>query len=178
MKKIVLIFIAVVNFGIIANAQDAIILGNGNEVQYDASSKDLKIEFNRIDTDDRAMLDFFRRNNFTEYYNRFSSACNMRRTGATLLGTGLGLMGGGVIFMIVGLSTYRYGTLIAGYALIVVGEGLTIASIPVSAVAGGRKRAIKNDFERQYFGANAYIYQPTLNFGITQSGGAGFTFKF
>jgi hypothetical protein len=59
----------------------------------------------------------------------------------------------------------------------VVGEVLTIVSIPVSASAGAKKAAIKEEFEQQYFSNKKYSYQPTLNFGFTQ-GGLGFTLNF
>ena len=95
-----------------------------------------------------------------------------------MLGLGIGSMCVGGIIIAVSLSnTPSYGGAITGFVFIGVGEILTIVSIPVSAVAGGRKRAIKNDFAREYFGTDGYTYQPTLNFGVTQSG-IGISFNF
>ena len=146
---------------------------------YNTPSSDLKSEFDRIGTNDREMLSFFRRNNFTEQYHSFESACRMRNTGKSLLGTGSGLMLGGVIWIVFGFSDMNlYWMSIAGYAFIGVGNVFAIVSIPISAVAGSKKKVIKNDFTRKTFGVDGYTYQPSLDFGITQSGGVGFTLKF
>ena len=59
---------------------------------------------------------------------------------------------------------------IAGDVLLGVGGTFTIISIPVSAVAGVRKRIIKNDFAREKFGIDSYTYHPTLNFNFTGNG--------
>ena len=61
-----------------------------------------------------------------------------------------------------------------GYGLISAGEIMIIASIPVSAVAGAKKKSIKNNFAREQFGVT---YQPTLNFNFTGNG-FGLTLKF
>ena len=57
-----------------------------------------------------------------------------------------------------------------GTALIITGGTSTIGSIIVYAVAGNRKKAIKDDFAREYFGVTGYTYQPNLNFGTTANG--------
>ncbi|MDR0828911.1 MAG: hypothetical protein LBN95_02215 [Prevotellaceae bacterium] len=144
---------------------------------YNTPSTDLKAEFDRIGTDDDKMLEFFRKNNFTSYYDDFESACRQRRAGKGLLGAGLGLTGGGIVFMTVGLIIWEPGFYIAGYALTGMGEVFVIVSIPVSASAGGKKKAIKNDFARKNFGVDGYTYQPKLNFGLT-SNGVGLTLNF
>ena len=79
--------------------------------------------------------------------------------------------------MIIGLSDRNYSTAIAGYVFIGAGEVFIIASIPVSAVAGGRKRTIKNNFAREYFGTDGYTFQPTLNLKCTGNG-LGIALKF
>jgi hypothetical protein len=146
-------------------------------------SNDLKNEFYRIDADDRQMLNFFRKNNFMNYYNDFEYACRMRETGRGLLIGGLILTGFGIVFISAGLvaiSNGYYGTYwmpLTGYAFIGVGEILTIVSIPISAVGGGKKRAIKNDFAREHFGIYSYTSQPTLNLGYTGNG-IGISLKF
>jgi len=136
-------------------------------IQQRNYQSDLEREFDQISTNDKAMLNFFKRNNFTEYYTKFESACNMRKDAMTVLGIGLGMMGAGGIFIAANSQTTGGNDLaFAGYTFIGIGGMFTIISIPISVVAGGRKRAIKNDFARQYF----YTYQPTLNFNCTGNG--------
>ena len=147
-----------------------------NVNQNNMPQDNLKNEFDRIGTDDDAMLEFFRRNNFTKYYNDFSSACRMRSTGAALLGVGIGLSAGGFVFLMTGLFVSDE-LFLAGLVLLPVGHVFTIVSIPVSAAAGGRKRSIKNDFAKEKFGVGGYTYQPTLNLGFTGNG-LGLTLKF
>jgi len=153
-------------------------------------SNDLKSEFYRIGANDDEMLIFFRENNFSKYCNRFESACNQRQAGKTLLGFGIGFTVGGIAFVTAGTIRYAYvyadintssndflTYMTVGYSLMGVGQILTIISIPVSASAGGKKRAIKNDFAREQFGVTGYSYQPKLNFG-TSSNGIGLTLNF
>jgi len=128
---------------------------------------DLEREFYRIGTNDKAMLNFFKRINSTEYYTKFESACNLRRDGVGLISAGAGLMGFGIILMGAGLADNSI-SLTTGFVFIGAGGAFTIASIPIFAVAGARKKAIKNDFVRQYF--SSYTYQPTLNFNCTGNG--------
>ena len=137
----------------------------------------LKNEFYLIGNNDNAMLVFFKENNSMEYYNDFESACRLGTSGKTLLGVGLGLTGLGVTLCIMGVYGINYDALVAGSVLTGVGHTLTIIGIPISAVAGGRKRKIKNDFARKKFGIGGYTYQPTLNFGVTGNG-FGVTLKF
>jgi len=153
---------------------------------------DLKTEFYRIGTNDSEMLIFFKNNNFTKYYNAFESACRARNTGRKLLGAGIGLTAGGLVCAAIGITVGYNNSYnnsyysnndpyillaCAGMAFMCVGDVLTIASIPVSAIAGARKKAIKNNFAREYFGIDNYTCNPTLNFGLT-SGGIGFSMKF
>jgi len=161
------------------------------ERTYNNLSNDLKNEFEKIGTNDKLMLSFFERNHFTNYYNRFNNTCNQRNSGKKLLAAGLVLSAGGFVMVMCGTFihsyNYYYGyyyyndlywLAITGYVVMGVGEVLTIVSIPVSASAGTKKKAIKNDFAREYFGINNYTYQPTLNLGITQSGGIGLMLNF
>jgi len=140
---------------------------------------ELKNEFYRIGADDRKMVNFFRKNNFMSYYNDFEFACRMRETGRGLLIGGLTMMGFGTAFMIVGLLPQAEAPWVAivGYGFISVGEILTIVSIPVSAVAGAKKRAIKNDFVREHLSIYTNPHQPTLNFGCTGNA-IGISLKF
>jgi len=153
------------------------------------SSYNLRSEFDRIGTNDEEMLKFFKKNNFTGYYSEFESACRARNNGKKLLGAGIGLTAGGLVCVVLGLAIvtennrygYNYDPIIclsyAGIAFMGVGEVLTIVSIPISAVAGARKRAIKNNFAREHFGIDNYTYNSRLNFGLT-SNGIGFSMKF
>ena len=138
---------------------------------------DLKSEFTRIGSNDGEMLEFFRKNNFTEHYNSFNAACKQRNKGKVLLSVGIVLTAGGIVSYTVGLINEDYFLAIAGVTFIVAGEGLMIASIPISASAGARKRAIKNNFARENFGMDKYSYQSTLDFGLTTKG-VGLTLNF
>jgi len=144
---------------------------------------DLQKEFYRIGSDDDEMLNFFRRNNFNKYYEDFQSACRMRSAGKGLFGAGMGLSAAGLVLTVTGVVLWEhvdedYGFYItwSGVGVLGAGQVLVIASIPVSAVAGGKKKAIKNDFVKQHFGVDAYC-QPRLNFGLTTTG-VGFVLNF
>jgi len=137
------------------------------------SSNDLRAEFYRIGDDDRAMSGFFKRHSFYEYADRFDAACRQRNSGKALLGVGLGLTGVGIIVSVSGVSNGYNG--IVGSVISGIGSIFTIISIPVSASAGGKKKAIKNDFARAYF--RGYTYQPELKFGTTANG-IGLTLNF
>ena len=230
MKKIFAMLIAVIGFGISANAQDIIVTKEGKKIDavvleielevvkykyFDNqngptismrksdiasiiyqngsvevfntqtstptsySTSDLRSEFDRIGTDDELMLIFLKKNNFQKHYNDFLSACKKRRSGANLLSVGIGLFVGGAVW--VGISFIDidnfYWMAYTGYAFMGVGHVLTIVSIPVSASAGARKKAIKNNFARENFGTSCYTYQPTLNFNFTGNG-FGMTLNF
>ena len=157
---------------------------------YNALLGDLKRDFDQIGTNDSEMLNFFRKNNYQQYYNRFKSACRQGGVGKEFLNMGIAYTGLGVVLTIAGSigfvidrnnDYYDIKTIVCvyiGVSLICVGEVLTIVGIPITAIAGGKKRAIKNDFARQYFRINDYTYQPILNLGITQNGGIGLTLHF
>ena len=248
MKKILIVFIVLFSFDIIANAQDVIFLRNGDEIQsivqeigieyvkykkfdnqngpiyniaisdifmikyengtkdlfketlksqeqkveqpkqthqddiknesqIDLKMKNLKAEFYRIGTDDDLMLIYFKKNNYLDYYNSFASACKSRHRGSDLLVFGLINTVLGIGCAVTYANNNKEIYLYTAYGFCVLGEVLTIISIPVSASAGARKKAIKNNFEREYFGNNQYSSQPTLNFGATQNG-IGLTLNF
>ena len=148
-------------------------------------SEDLKKEFDKIGKKDKVMLEFFRKHNYTDYYNRFNAACRKRNSGKALLGVGMGLTGVGVVLVPVSIFALASDNIsaaaimvLSGYVSIGVGQILTIVSIPVSASAGKKKKTIKNDFAMKYFGTSGYTYMPEINVGITQNGGMGLTLKF
>jgi len=158
-------------------------------------SGNLQIEFYNIGDNDKAMLEFFKRNNFAEYYNHFNAACKTKKGANGLLITGLGSTGIGVIFHQSGkkaakdavnatsldeaLSKAQIADIYTntGTSLIVTGVLLTIASIPFYSIAASRKKAIKNDFAREHFGVTSYTYQPKWNVG-TATNGIGLTLNF
>jgi len=159
-------------------------------------SSALQAQFNIIGNDDDMMLDFFKKNNFTNYYNDFNDACSKRRRGKVLLGIGLGLTGVGIIAYAAAIeiasasydNSYGYNyddsndetialLIVGGAASMTVGQVLTLVSIPVSAVGGAKKKAIKNNFVKEHFDSNRYTYQPKLDFGLTANG-VGLTLNF
>lgn len=138
---------------------------------------ELRAEFEGIGTDDVAMLDFFYDHKFRTYHEDFSAACKQRSTGSTLLTSGILLTSVGLIVGTMAYVQKEYPLAAGFYTAAVIGDGLIIASIPVSATAGARKERIKNNFAREYFGDDRYAYQPSLNFGVT-SHGIGLTLHF
>jgi len=145
------------------------------ENDYTPSVTDLESEFNRIGTNDAQMLDFFKRNDFTEYSKKFESACRQKRKGNNLLAWGIGIMVGGAVSLAIP-GDGEVGIIISCVG-IGVGGILTIVGIPVSASAGAKKKSIKKDFAKEYFGSGGYTYHPTLNFGVNANGIA-LTFSF
>jgi hypothetical protein len=151
-------------------------------------SSDLQSEFYRIGDDDKAMLEFFRRNNFLEYYDRFNKACKNKKSANGLLGAGLGEIGVGVILMVCGAvqttkaddmdKAMNSGFLMYAGGTLVGTGGLCITGSVISYIVGAsRKKTIKNDFAREQLGITNYTYQPKLNFGTTANG-IGLTLNF
>jgi len=93
-------------------------------------------------------------------------AAELRRDGVGLISAGAGCMGFGFILMGVGLGTDNSNCFTTGLVYIGAGGALTIASIPVLAVASARKKAA------------SYTYQPTLDFNYTGNGLINFFDKF
>jgi len=139
------------------------------------SYPDLENEFISIDTDDDMMLEFFKKYNYTEYYEDFASACKRRSTGKKLLGAGIGVSVASVALMVCGQLAQSEAVYYFGFGVSFVGEGLIIASIPISAAAGGKKKSIKNDFAKRELGLHSNI--PELKFGTTANG-VGLTLNF
>jgi len=153
---------------------------------HNTLSSDSKEEFDRIGDDDKAMLKFFKENNISKYYNGFESACNQSDAGKALIVIGTISTIIGIPLVVSGYVKYAkneydydkfLNNIIAGYSLLGVGQIFTIVGIPVSITAAVRKRDIKNDFAREYFGVEGYTYQPKLNFGATPNG-VGLTLNF
>jgi hypothetical protein len=148
--------------------------------QSDVGIVQLSREFYTIGTNDSLMLKYLRKYDPTynqTFYNAFFSACRARNTGSALLGIGLTSSLFGMVIMIYGglqSDSFFYSMgIIVGLA----GEVFTIISIPVSASAGARKQAIKNNFKNLYLIKDNYSYIPTLNFGLTNNG-IGLTLNF
>ncbi|MDR0540735.1 MAG: hypothetical protein LBH19_00825 [Dysgonamonadaceae bacterium] len=156
----------------------------------------MESEFYAIGTDDNKMLDYLKKYD-VPIYEEFDAACRQRSKGKRMLNTGVGFTAAGIVLYAFGVANYvntnyaatyhsndgskhndTYAALmVGGVALMVGGEILTVASIPVSISAGVKKKAIKEDFEQKYFSSKKYSYQPKLNFGFTQ-GGIGLTLNF
>ena len=150
----------------------------------------LQIEFNQIGSNDKAMLEFFRKNDFTEYHNRFKAACKQKNQATGWLVSGSIFTAGGIAVLIgreiVVKNAHPYeilinnnykGLTITGSILIGIGQVFTITSIPIYVTAASKKKTIKNDFIKEHF-SGKYSYYPDLNIGITQSGNIGLTLNF
>jgi hypothetical protein len=136
------------------------------EEKMTGEEKETKNEFYRIGNNDKEMLEFLKKHD-TDSYKAFESACKQRRNGKSLLATG-------IIFSIVGITSEFVfvgdARVIFSSILLVSGEVLIIASIPVSASAGGRKKSIKNNFEQKYFYTKNNSFQPNISLGLASNG--------
>ena len=119
----------------------------------------------------------------TNIYETFKEGNEMAAKGRRLRYTGIGLGVGGAILYLYGISTnymIEEEAMIIGLlggAAVVVGEVLTIVSIPVSAIAGSKKYAAENMYKDFTMGTSFSYIQPKLNFGLTHNG-VGLTLKF
>ena len=116
-------------------------------------------------------------------YETFKKGNELVAKGRRLLYTGIGLGVGGAIVYLYGISV---GFMmeeeamiigIVGGAAVVVGEVLTIVSIPICAVGGSKKYAAEKMYKDFTLGNNYTYIQPKLNFGLTHNG-VGLTLKF
>jgi hypothetical protein len=133
----------------------------------------LKSEFDRIGRNDVQMLDFFNKHNFPNYHADFKSAHNLAYTGEFITGLGLGSLGGGLILVLVGGASDNSGLITSGAVSAGLGSVLSLIGTPIWVVGYNKKKRVKNDFAREYFGIEGYTrYKPapTLNFGLTQNG--------
>ena len=137
-------------------------------------SNDLKNEFYQIGSDDYEMLEFFKANGFSKYYDVFQIACRKSANGKSLVFMGIGFTLLGTIAIATSKTTKA---LISGSVAYMVGGTFIIAGIPTAAVAGIRKNVIKDNFEREYFKNTSCTKQPTLNLCFTGSG-LGIALKF
>jgi hypothetical protein len=131
-------------------------------------------------------------------YETFHSGVKLRSVGKKMLTAGLVLSGAGLTAMIVGVAIvnygyysdygYRYGAdyydpltaysfYYTGLVLFSIGNGLTIASIPINAVGGSKKKIAKNQYIDQYINGGKTTYTPTLDFNYTGNG-LGLVLKF
>jgi hypothetical protein len=133
-------------------------------------------------------------------YETFHSGVKLRSVGKKMLTAGLVSSGVGLTTMIIGiiimdyngvsLHSYGYGyrsdyyyPLTAdifywtGIVFLSIGQGLTIASIPINAVGGSKKRIAKNQYIDQYINGGKTTYTPTLDFNYTGNG-LGLVLKF
>ena len=142
--------------------------------------------FTQLRNNDDAMEAFLKKND-EELYRQFDKGASLRQKGKVLLGVGLGVTAASIALMFAGAETMSsssyepYGSyessssgdgelqFLAGYFGLFVGQGLIIASIPLSAVGGSLKKRAANNYEEKYFNSRT-SYQPSLHFGVTQSG--------
>jgi hypothetical protein len=147
-------------------------------------------QFNDMDDDEIDAYLF--KNVGGDIYNTFHSGMKLASTGKKLFIPGIVLSSVGLFSTIMGaafmyddyyysysyFNETAYGFYWAGICMMGVGEGLIIASIPVRAVGGGKKRAAKNDYVKQYiYGQEGASYTPTLDLNYTGNG-LGVVFKF
>lgn len=116
-------------------------------------------------------------------YETFKEGNELAAKGRRLRYTGIGLSVGGAILYFYGISA---GYMIEEEAMIIglvggaaciVGEVLTIVSIPISATGGSKKYAAENMYKDFTMGTSFSYIQPKLNFGLTHNG-VGLTLKF
>jgi len=142
------------------------------------------VAFTQLKRNDAAMEAFLRQND-AALYNQFHKGVKLRRSGKGLLISGLIVTGAGLGLMVVGLmDTDDYGEVTedglivasTGYLGIIVGQTLTVASIPLSIVGKNLKKRAVNSYEEKYF-SNRTSYQPSLDFVFTGNG-LGLALKF
>jgi hypothetical protein len=147
------------------------------------------------DMDDKDIEEYLRKNEGGEIYETFHSGMKLRSSGKKMLTAGLVLASVGLATSIIGYvfmeesySSYynnyyyddyftAYAFFWTGVALGCVGEGLIIASIPLNAIGGSKKRNAKNNYIDQYINEWQNSFTPTLNFNYTGSG-LGLVLKF
>ena len=158
------------------NGTTEFFIANNSKPDQNQIAYDLKKDFLQIGTNDKKMLEFFERNNFTEYYDSFNTACKKAKSGKTVICVGIG---GIIVGSAAAVSMYnsREPLTIVGIGFSVLGEFAAIAGIVNTAIAGKEKRKIKNDFERRELNHDDYTYLPELRFGLT-SNGLGLTLNF
>ena len=148
-------------------------------------------QFNRMDDDDIDI--YLRQNENGKIYETFHSGMNLRSSGKKMLTAGIVLSGAGLLSTVLGYvfmveTAFGYGYYFedfytayvfycVGYGLMGVGQGLCIASIPLSAVGGSKKRWAKNEYIDQYLNGGRTTYVPTLDFNYTGNG-FGLVLKF
>ena len=135
-----------------------------------------------------------------EYFARYFPGSNLSKTfhsGVKLKRAGVGLFIPGIILTAAGLgmaigaevdgiSGYignyywfddeMYGLYCAGWSFFAIGQTLTIISIPLRAIGGGKKKHVQNEYINGYLKETS-MSQSALNFGLTATG-VGFTVKF
>jgi len=127
-------------------------------------------------------------------YETFYAGVKLSRAGKGLLIPGVVISTAGFLCTVLGAAfsesytyyhnghyytSYNYdaeNAFLAGLIMMPIGQAIVIASIPVSAIGGAKKRSAQNKFINTYF--NTASIEPSLDFGVTKSGGVGLTLKF
>jgi len=133
--------------------------------------------FKKMDDDD--IDNFFEKSVGGDIYDQFHSGMRLGRTGKSLFIPGVILAGAGFITAVscyaVAINSYYYNHSVdvmysVGLSALFIGEGLVIASIPLRAIGGAKKRSAKNDYIDNYLRGTTSQLQPALNFGLTTTG--------
>jgi len=183
-------------------SQDIITPNNGKNFQTVVQENQPVVDyatFIQLRKDDKAMEAFLKEND-DALYRQFNKGVLMRKKGKNLLGTGLGVTGAGIALMIIGgvqmsngdtgeyywsditdeyekvLDGRGAGIYVVGCLGVIVGQSLTVASIPFSAIGGSMKKRAANAYDQKYYRGNA-SHQPTINFIVTGNG-VGFALNF
>jgi len=150
----------------------------------------LQIEFYQIGNNDKAMLEFFHKNDFKGYHKRYMVACKQKNkatgwlvSGSIFTATGIAVLVGRAIVVKnahpyeVKINNNYRGLTVTGSLLIGIGQVFIITCIPIYVKAASWKKTIKNDFVKEQF-VGKYSYELDLNIGITQNGNIGLTLNF
>ena len=90
--------------------------------------------------------------NHPELYRRFHTGQNLSRAGRSLLIPGGIIFAGGLGLLIAGAVDYNEDLLLAGAIAFTAGNTIILVSIPLSAVGGGLKKSVQNEYKRKYLG--------------------------
>jgi len=145
---------------------------------------------------DGEQLNYFEKNVGGNIYKNFQAGVKLRRVGTGLLIPGIVCTTAGILCIVLGsiymddyvyyesyygYSYYRYNenaenAFIAGLVLFPIGQSLTIASIPLNAAGGAKKKRAQNEFINTYLKDS--FTNTSLDFGVPQHGGLGLMLKF
>jgi hypothetical protein len=147
----------------------------------------------------KSMSDREQQNYFQKYVggnisNTFNAGVKYRQIGTGLLIPGIVCSTAGLLCIVLGsiylddyysydgyyeywhINNDAWNTVVAGTVLFPVGQALTIASIPINAIGGAKKRRAQNEFINTYFKDSST--KASFGFGVPKRGGLGLMLKF